>query len=550
MLRNQLKKQTAIGQFAITLIEGVILGACANAQAEQIEPSSETLQTKQPNIIFVLVDDLRFDGLGSINAKLQTPHLDQLREEGVFFENATVTTSLCSPSRASILTSQYTHEHGIVDNNTRLKEGSITFPEVLQDVGYDTALIDKWHMGGDSDEPRPGFTHWISFAGQGNYLPIDRFGNPNFLNINGERVSQTGYITDELTDYAIDWLDSREDDKPYFLYLSHKAVHSNFEPPERYQETYSETEFPLPSSASMENTVNKPLWVQNQRNSFHGLDFPYHQNEIDLEAMQRRYYGALSAIDDSVGRVMQWVEENGDPDNTIIIFTSDNGFLFGDHGLIDKRNAYEESLKVPLIVHGPETIPNGKTISAPTVNVDLAPTILELAGAKAPDAFQGLSMVPLWEEETPDWRKASLYEYYWEFNFPHTPTTFAVRTPQYKLIQYHGIWDKDELYDLQADPDELNNLIDQDGYLETVVELRQELFRLLENERGEHVVPYTYKYNEGGVFRSVNGAPTAQHPANWVRDGTEPDLRDFKITDEEKLSVTDEKELDRLRRLR
>lgn len=540
-----MEKGLAVSKLLFLLVSVALVGGCSKI-SDSGKPSAA-----RPNIIFVLVDDQRFDALGMIDKRLKTPHLDRLAKDGVFFRNATVTTSLCSPSRASLLTSQYTHDHGIVDNNTPLREGTNTFPEALQKAGYETALVGKWHMGGHSDEPRPGFDHWVSFAGQGNYLPKDKYGNDNLLNVNGEHVAQKGYITDELTDYAVEWLEQqKKSDRPYFLYLSHKAVHSDFEPPERHQDSFSETEFPLPPTARTENIARKPMWVQNQRNSFHGLEFPYHKNAIDLQHIQRRYYGALQAVDDSVGRIRRWVEDHGDPDNTIIIFTSDNGFLFGDHGLIDKRNAYEESIRVPLIMQGRPLVPVGTEVTAPVINIDIAPTILDIAGADIPDSFSGSSMVKLLNGEQAGWRDASLYEYYWEFNYPHTPTTFAVRTPRYKLIQYHGIWDSDELYDLQQDPNEINNLIEEKEHLPMVVKLRKMLYNLLENNEGRHVVPYTYKYNKGAVFRSAGRSPTASHPRQWLKQGTENDLRDFKITDEEKLGVRNEEELDKLRHLR
>ena len=245
----------------------------------------------QPNIVFILVDDQRYDELGFINPLLDTPNLDALAERGVFFENALVTTSLCSPSRATILTGQYMHNHGVVDNNTPLRPGTTTFPELLQAAGYRTALVGKWHMGGLSDEPRPGFDHWVSFAGQGTYRPTDRFGNVAMFNVNGERIPQRGYITDELTDYAIEWLDAARDAGPWFLYLSHKAVHSNFTPAERHRDQYSDITLELPASATLDkDNAERPLWVRNQRNSFHGIEFPYHDPDTDLLAIQRNYH--------------------------------------------------------------------------------------------------------------------------------------------------------------------------------------------------------------------------------------------------------------------
>ncbi len=506
-----------------------------------------------PNIIFILVDDQRYDELGFINPILDTPNLDALAEGGVFFENAVVTTSLCSPSRATILTGQYMHNHGVVDNNTPLRPGTTTFPELLQAAGYRTALVGKWHMGGLSDEPRPGFDHWVSFAGQGTYLPTDSFGNVALLNINGERVPQIGYITDELTDYAIEWLETAQDAGPWFLYLSHKAVHSNFTPAERHRDQYAELSLTLPASADLDkDNPGRPLWVRNQRNSFHGIEFPYHNPETDLLAIQRNYHRTMSAVDDSVGRIVEWLDGNGEADNTVVIYTSDNGFYFGEHGLIDKRSAYEESIRVPMIMSAPGLFPRGTTVSAQVANLDIAPTILDLVGADIPEQFEGRSFRGLADgsADPADWREAMLYEYFWEFNFPHTPTTFAIRTNDYKLIQYHGIWDTDELYDMRADPQEMNNLIEDRDHLGTVVELRRQLHALLTNDEGRNVVPYSFKYNQGAVFRNRDASPTAGHPQDWLRAGGEADLVDFKITDEEKLEITDEAELARLRSLR
>ena len=508
---------------------------------------------KPPNIIFILVDDQRYDELGFLNPILDTPNLDTLAQRGVFFENALVSTSLCSPSRATILTGQYMHNHGVVDNNTPLKEDTATFPELLQVAGYRTALIGKWHMGGLSDEPQRGFDHWISFAGQGTYLPTDRFGNVTLLNINGERVPQRGYITDELTDYAIEWLETAKNAAPYFLYLSHKAVHSNFTPAKRHRDQYADVTLELPASAELDkDNPGRPVWVRNQRNSFHGIEFPYHNPEVDLLEIQRNYHRTISAVDDSLGRILEWLDEAGETENTVVIYTSDNGFYFGEHGLIDKRSAYEESIRVPMILSSPGRFLEGTSLSAQVANLDIAPTILDLAGASIPEQFEGESFRGLAEGsmDPAEWRDAMLYEYFWEFNFPHTPTTFAIRTNDFKLIQYHGIWDTDELYDMRADPQEMNNLIENRDHLKTVVNLRQRLHGLLTNGEGQNVVPYSYKYNQGAVFRNGMATSTATHPPHWLKQGSEADLLDFKITDEEKLEVPDEAELARLRSLR
>jgi arylsulfatase A-like enzyme len=480
-----------------------------------------------------------------MNPVLNTPHIDKLAEDGVHFSNAFVTTSLCSPSRASILTGQYMHNHGVVDNNSPVAEGSIFFPQYLQQAGYQTAFFGKWHMGeagsskGDLDRPQPGFDHWLSFAGQGHYYPVVRNGKVNQININGKHVPQKGYITDELTDYTLEWLaEERAPEKPFFVYLSHKAVHANFAPPERYANLYADAVMPVPDSQAdtEENYQGKPMWVKNQRNSWHGVDFPYHST-LDVQEYKRQYHRALTAVDDSVGRINAWLAENGLADNTIVILMGDNGFMFGEHGLIDKRNAYEESIRVPLLVSIPGLEQPGRKVEALAAGIDIGPTILNIAGVEQmPEQFEGESLLPLALGEEPgDWRKDLLYEYYWEFNYPMTPTTFALRTDDYKLIQYHGIWDTEELYDIRNDPREMNNLIDDPDYLEVRVSLRKELHRRLANNRGEHVIPYTEKWGPGAHSRNRHGSGASDFPEHWKHEEGDEGLRDFMIRDENRL---------------
>ncbi|MEM7236049.1 MAG: sulfatase [Planctomycetota bacterium] len=484
--------------------------------------ATATSSSEPRNVIFILTDDQRFDELGFMNPILETPHMDELARKGVHFENAFVTTSLCSPSRATILTGQYMHSHGVVDNNKPGNEGAVYFPSYLQEAGYQTAFVGKWHMGGHGDDPQPGFDYWLSFAGQGDYYPKrKRNGQMSRFNINGTHVKQKGYITDELTEYALGWLSGeRDESKPFFLYLSHKAVHANFDPAERHREQYSDAEIAVPRSQAdtPENYRGKPMWVKNQRNSWHGVDFPYH-SDLDVKEYKRQYHRALSAVDESLGRIVAWLEENGLSEDTAVILMGDNGFMFGEHGLIDKRNAYEESMRVPLIA----SIPGAKqnyVVDEVAANLDIAPTILEIAGIEdQPPQFAGASLVPLARgERVEQWRESLLYEYYWEFNFPSTPTTFAVRTDRYKLIQYHGIWDTDELYDLESDPREMNNLIDDPSYLEVKVRLRKELYAQLAID-GEHAVPYTRKWSSGAVFRHSGRSTAAEFPDPWLRKG-------------------------------
>ncbi len=495
--------------------------------------SASEANKKQPNIIFVLTDDQRYDELGFMNPIIDTPNMDKMAAEGVHFKNAFVTTALCSPSRASILTGQYMHNHGVVDNNAPPKPGTVFFPSYLQQAGYETAFIGKWHMGeaqgnGAKDAPQPGFDHWISFPGQGIYYPKTMpNGKPYTLNVNGKRVAQKGYITDELTDYSIDWLEKQKDDKPFFLYLSHKAVHADFSPAKRHEAQYEGKSIPVPASQANneENYKNKPMWVKNQRNSWHGVDFPYHST-LDVQAYKMQYHRALSAVDDSLGRIYQWLEETGNDKNTIVILMGDNGFMFGEHGLIDKRNAYEESMRVPLLVHGPGLVDENFVVNQIALNIDIAPTILNIAGVKKmPQQFEGRSLLPLAKSEkvTP-WRNDFLYEYYWEFNYPSTPTTFALRTDNYKFITYHGIWDTEELYNIKNDPKEMHNLIHDEAYLTIIADLRKKLHARLINNNDQHTVPYTERFATGAVLRSASRAKAATYPSQWLK---EPDETGF-----------------------
>lgn len=490
---------------------------------------------QQRNMIFVLVDDLRWDGMGFVQPEVQTPNIDLIAAGGTYFPNAVVTSSLCSPSRATILTGMTARNHGIVDNNSSSEEGLHFFGEYLQKAGYQTGFFGKWHMGDDNDNPRKGFDKWVSFRGQGAYYPTDGIPKPlldkgviNKINVDGVHYAQQGYITDELTDYAIDWLDQRQSQKPFFLYLSHKAVHSDAKPAPRHQGQYDNTNFKLAPTVEIDQDYidNKPMWVKNQRNSWHGIDF-FYASDRKMTDYLRDYYGALSAVDDSLGRMMAWLKDHDQLNNTVIVFYSDNGYLIGDHGLIDKRNAYEGSVRVPMVVYAPGMVPMGAVNPTVVRNVDLAPTFLDIAGATSPEQFEGKSFLPVatgkmtqeqWQ--TPDF----VYEYFWEWSFPMTPTTFAIRRGDYKYIQYHGIWDIEELYNLKDDPDERINLALSGDHKPKLDELRMALFEQLGNKKGAHVVPYTARRAEGMNLRDENGPKAAPFPATWK---VEPNRKDM-----------------------
>ncbi len=467
------------------------------------------------NVLFILSDDHRYDAMGFLKPQrfLESPNLDRLAREGAHFKNAFVTTALCSPSRATILTGVYAHCHRIVDNNTAIPPGTEFFPARLQQAGYRTAFIGKWHMGNSDDAPQRGFDHWVSFRGQGSYLPV-----PAGLNVNGRRVPQKGYITDELTDYAIDWLRSLPTAQPWFLYFSHKAVHSEFVPAARHAGRYRNATFVLPATmaASGDMARHRPMWVQNQRNSWHGVEYPYH-SDLDIGEYYKRYAETLLALDDSVGRLIAELERRGQLDSTLIVYMGDNGFAFGEHGLIDKRTAYEESMRVPLLARCPELFGGGRVVTPMVANLDIMPSVLDACGVAAPAGLDGRSWLPLLLGGTVEWRKELLYEYYWERNFPQTPTVHALRTDRYKFARCHGVWDIDELYDLADDPLESNNLIFSPAQQPIVRSMRARLFELLQ-QTGGMTIPL---YPDVG-FRADLRHPGRSKAANFPPELTPP----------------------------
>ncbi len=495
---------------------GGLIGGAASALAQSSLPPLRKTGAKPRNVIFVLTDDHRYDAMGFLKGQdwLETPQMDRLAREGVNFRNAFVTTALCSPSRASVLTGKYAHNHKIVDNNTPIPAGTTFFPQHLQQAGYRTAFVGKWHMGHEGDDPQPGFDHWVSFRGQGTYMPA----KPG-LNVNGKRVPQKGYITDELTDYALDWLGQHPRDQPYFLYLSHKAVHADFVPAERHKGKYDGKPFKYPATmaATGDMARNRPMWVQNQRNSWHGVEFPYHSG-LNIAEYYQRYAESLCAVDDCLGRVMDALRQRGELDSTLLIYMGDNGFAFGEHGLIDKRTAYEESMRVPLLARCPELFgAPGRTVDQVVANIDIMPTVLNAAGLEAPAGGDGANFLPVAQGRPAEWRKELLYEYYWERNFPQTPTIHALRGERYKFIRYHGIWDIDELYDLAEDPLESNNLIFSEKHRPIANQMRTRLFEVLEQTGGMQMPIYPDRGGSSNL-RHPSRSKAAEFPAQLERE--------------------------------
>lgn len=446
------------------------------------------LSAAQPNLIFILSDDHRFDLMGfheDAPEWLETPAMDRLAKEGAHLANAFVTTSLCSPSRASILTGQYMHHHRVVDNQRPVPPGTVFFPQHLQKHGYQTGFVGKWHMGHDNDEPRPGFHHWVSFKGQGTYFDPE-------LNINGQRKSFKGYNADILTDQAIAWLSNlqkqeKADQKPFLLYLGYKAVHYPFTPAPRHAARYEGKKIPYPATMANteENYQTQPRWVRERRYGIHGIDHMQtgaldHDPVPDFDELYYNFCETIHGLDENIGRLLAHLDKSKLTENTYVVYMGDNGFALGEHGFYDKRDAFEESIRVPMLARGPG-IKAGTVIEEMVQNIDIAPTLLELAGTTAPKnapRFDGRSFVSLLHRQAPKkpWRDHILYEYHWEWNFPATPTTLAIRTDRWKYIYYHGVWDINGLYDLQTDPHERHNLIKVPAFQEKAAQLKKQLF--------------------------------------------------------------------------
>lgn len=467
---------------------GMAVLACAR-WAGQLKASAQE-KAKRRNIVFILSDDHRYDFMGFMEgapAFLETPNMDRMARQGAHLANAFVSTSLCSPSRASILTGQYMHRHKIVDNQRPAPPGTVFFPQYLQEAGYQTAFIGKWHMGHDKDDPRPGFDHWVSFKGQGAYF------NPT-LNVNGTRKTFEGYTTDILADQALTWLeDGRDPDRPFFLYLSFKAVHYPFTPADRNKGRYANEAIQRPETmANTErNYQTQPHWVRQRRYSIHGVDHmetgQYDNDPVpSFDDLYRQYGETVRGLDENLGCVLDYLDQADLSDSTLALYMGDNGFALGEHGFYDKRDAFEESIRVPMLAYAPGLIAPGTKVTKMVQNIDIAPTLLDLAGVQPPDSahMDGRSFLPLLQGRSVPWRDAILYEYYWEWNFPATPTVFAIRTERYKYVFYQGVWDHDGFYDLKTDPHERHNLIRVPIYQEQIETMKQRLFDELERNGG------------------------------------------------------------------
>ncbi|SHJ16704.1 Arylsulfatase A [Tangfeifania diversioriginum] len=486
---------------------------------------------EQPNILFIMTDDHSFQTISAYSDKLiETPNLDRIADEGVIFTNGFVGNSICAPSRATLLTGKHTHVNGQINNRVTFDGSQVTFPKLLQQAGYQTAMIGKWHLKSDPT----GFDYWNILPGQGEYY------NPDFIEM-GEKKQVEGYCTTLTTDFALDWLDGRDSEKPFCLLLHHKAPHRTWQPDTIHFDEFRGKTYPVPDNffddyegrtaaaeqklSIRENDmdIRYDLKMQDERieSRFPGMDHTARMNEkqkkaweahynpiredylernlqgkeLDIWKYQRYmqdYLACIRSVDENVGRVLDYLEENGLDENTLVVYTSDQGFYMGEHGWFDKRFMYEESLRTPLLMRLPRGYSAKGEVTEMVQNIDYAPTFLDFAGVEIPSEIQGKSMKPLLaNEENVEWRDGIYYHYY-EFPNEHmVKRHYGIRTDRYKLIHFYYDIDEWEFYDLATDPDEMNNLIDSQEHAALIDSLKTELVKLQE------------KYNDNDTDRST-----------------------------------------------
>jgi arylsulfatase A-like enzyme len=472
----------------------------------------------RPNIVFIMSDDHAAQAISAYGSRVnRTPNLDRLAEAGMRFDNCFCVNSICSPSRATILTGKYSHLNGVPTFN-RFDGSQPTVAKYLQGAGYYTGMIGKWHLGSDPT----GFDQWTILPGQGIYF------NPAFLDRDGRRAIN-GYVTDIITDLAIDFLKNRPQDKPFFLMCHHKAPHRPWEPDEKHHAQFSGKQIPEPTTLHDDYATRADAIRECTQKVFYDLTrldlklqppanlkgpartdwLNVKPTEVEMEVDGKKktltgdalnawkyqrymqdYLACVQSVDDNVGRLLDWLDKNNLAKNTVVFYTSDQGFFLGDHGLYDKRFMYEPSVKMPFIVRWPGVIKSGSVQDAMAINPDFAPTFMALAGLPTPADVQGRSLVPLLKGEHPaDWRTSYYYRYYHDPGDHNTRAHYGVRTSGNKLIYF---WKKDqwEMYDLVKDPDELHNLYNDPGQKETVAKLKTELYRLKKEVKDDDQFAY------------------------------------------------------------
>ncbi|WP_100010003.1 sulfatase [Lentibacillus sediminis] len=456
------------------------------------------MSAKQPNILFIMSDDHAAQAISSYNKELvDTPHIDRIADEGMRFDNVYCTNSLCAPSRASILTGNYSHENGVRGLSEHFDGRQQTFPKLLQESGYETAIVGKWHLGHGGNSDPTGFDYWNVFPDQGDYH------NPLMMEM-GEEKQVEGYATDRITDLSIDWLNNRNNEKPFMMMVHHKAPHRPWEPPEKYKTLFEDKKFKVPATfndnygdranaAKIADMRIEDLKEEDVKGVPPAGLSKQEMKEWKFQRYIKDYLRCVVSIDDNVGRLLDYLDENQLAEDTIVIYTSDQGFFLGEHGWYDKRFMYEESLKMPFVMRYPHEIKPGSVSTDMIINNDFAPTFLDYCGVQAMEKMQGESFRAIAKGKTPDnWRDAVYYRY-WEHLTIHNVTAhYGVRTDRYKLIYYYGdpldvigavprpMEPEWELFDIEKDPLELKNEYNNPAYTEVVDELKEKLAQLRE----------------------------------------------------------------------
>ncbi len=535
-----MKKSYSIA-FGVSLSLALLVAACGGAE--------EKKSNQRPNILFIMSDDHAYQAISAYSNRLiETPHIDRIAEGGMKFTNASVTNSICAPSRAVILTGKHSHLNGKIDNNFPFDTTQMTFPQLLQSAGYQTAMFGKLHFG---NNPK-GFDEFKILPGQGSYY------NPDFITKKEGKISLTGYVTDLITDMTLNWLKTeREPEKPFFLMYLHKAPHREWLPALRHLPEYTKRTFPEPetlyddyegrgtAAKTAEMNILKHMFYAgdskvypevvkelglDKKGDINGFerevgrmnpeqraewdkyykpitaDFKerYQKGMDDKALMQWRYQrymqdylGSIAAVDEGVGQVLDYLKESGLDENTIVVYTSDQGFYLGEHGWFDKRFVYEESFRTPLLVRWPGVIKPGSVNTQMVQNLDFAPTFLSAAGVTVPGDMQGESLVPLFEGKTDNFRKAAYYHYY-EYPGVHMAKRhYAIVTEDYKLIHFYYDVDEWELYDRKKDPHEMKNVYDDPAYADVRAKLHKDLEALRKKYKDSEELDQMYIEKSG-----------------------------------------------------
>ena len=454
--------------------------------------------TRQPNILFIMSDDHAAHAITAYGSRInETPQIDRLARDGARFDNCFCTNSICSPSRAVILTGRYSHLNGVLTLADHLDGRQETVPQLLQAAGYQTAIFGKWHLGHGGHADPTGFDHWAILPEHGLYH------NTNYW-INGELTPSVGYITDQITDMTIDWLGHRDRERPFMVMLHHKAPHRPWEPDDKHATLYEDIDIPPPPTFD-DDYSNRSRAAQNTtmriERDFRSTDLkqdvpegltPAGEKHWKYQRYIKDYLRCVASIDDNVGRVIDYLDAEDLTDDTIVIYTSDQGFFLGDHGWYDKRFMYEESLRMPLLMRYPREIPAGSVVAPMVTNLDFARTLLDYAGVTGSDQMQGRSLRALaaGEPAPADWPTSFYYRYWMHLTDHGVPAHYGIRTQTHKLIYYYGEalrtsasidiptapeW---ELFDLVADPMEMNNIYDDPTNAALIAGLKAELERL------------------------------------------------------------------------